>query len=60
MALIWHAELLGGIAGAGLVATLTSDGGIEQTITTLSPGLRLGQGTPNFSNSIPEFVLLIC
>lgn len=45
--LLTIAQCAGGIAGAGLVAVLTpagAGGGIETTITKLSPGINIGQG----------------
>ncbi|PWN40743.1 aquaporin-like protein [Ceraceosorus guamensis] len=38
------AQLLGGIAGAALVAALTPFGGADSTRTTLEPGINIGQG----------------
>lgn len=38
------AQLLGGIAGAALVAALTPFGGADSTRTLLEPGINIGQG----------------
>ena len=38
------AQLLGGMAGAGLVQALTPRGGVADTATTLQPGVSIVQG----------------
>lgn len=38
------AQLLGGIAAAGLVAALTPNGGVASVETTLGPGVNVAQG----------------